>query len=708
MSDMFPEDVALRLIKAQIIALHKELNYLSSKGIAVDCTSVGDLALGTFMLFKAKWDEDRANVFLKELVSAGVLDSKYLSRHAYLYAVGGCFDTPGGRYEKGVKQDPRPTSTSGLESLYSLVAGNSPKAISLRELFISTILSKQNKANSAADNEEMLDLSIKYYLKMEQQGLLIGTRGHNYIISAYIKKGQFSLAIGVLDRIDVEQRKLAAGVLVIDHGDSVSLDRGDLVSNSEISRRKSPEDQSQYPYYDPSDVTEPHITGPPVSFGPNLHSFIPLQMSPFLRLQPKHKTEGGSFFSQKPMHDRFIQGTSMTPADACKVANRLIRRMQSANVVPDASFVVHTMEIGRAANNMELILRTVDLAHDNFNKSIRESQVGEIIQPPTALPEMEYRQIQKNNNTPLFSKPEIAAHIETPVLNLTSTNRPMATKSLTIEDMTEIYHLAMDGARLMKQHEVCLDLLYKLIDAKMVPSGAFLKNAMKSLMDAHNGTHLAEVLKVYENIPKWGGKRDKRHHTLLIQTFVRMGRLADAWKGIKYLELEGHTLMAPAYRAMLQQIMLSFTDTGESVELSKRKMTREQKIEACTYCILHLVQYKPDWELRLGKTEKDLRNEAEVLKRFTQGVAQYCLKMPKSEPELFDIIMAKVEKEAKEKEIVIALNLCREVKAYLIAEKLEINPRNLTGKWNYGQPVIDEDVEGDDDEEVVKHERIVS
>jgi hypothetical protein len=53
-------------------------------------------------------------------------------------------------------------------------------------------------------------------------------------------------------------------------------------------------------------------------------------------------------------------------------------------------------------------------------------------------------------------------------------------------------------------------------------------------------------------------------------------------------------------------------------------MTREQKIEACTYCILHLVQYKPDWELK-KKTDVDLKKEGEVMKRFTQGVS--CLRL---------------------------------------------------------------------------------
>jgi hypothetical protein len=126
-----------------------------------------------------------------------------------------------------------------------------------------------------------------------------------------------------------------------------------------------------------------------------------------------------------------------------KVANRLIRRMQSAKIVPDALFVVHMVEIGRAASDMELIMRSVDLANDNFNKSTRAFRVGEIIQPPTSLPESEHRQIKKRayNEKPLFSKPVITAHIDTPVLNLTVTNRPMATKSLTVEDMTEIYHL---------------------------------------------------------------------------------------------------------------------------------------------------------------------------------------------------------------------------------------------------------------------------
>jgi hypothetical protein len=70
----------------------------------------------------------------------------------------------------------------------------------------------------------------------------------------------------------------------------------------------------------------------------------------------------------------------------------------------------------------------------------------------------------------------------------------------------------MDGARLMKQHQACLDLLDQLVDSRIVPSGATVKNAMKCLMDAYGGTQLPEVLKVYENIPKWGAKRDRRYN----------------------------------------------------------------------------------------------------------------------------------------------------------------------------------------------------
>jgi hypothetical protein len=41
---------------------------------------------------------------------------------------------------------------------------------------------------------------------------------------------------------------------------------------------------------------------------------------------------------------------------------------------------------------------------------------------------------------------------------------------------------------------------------------------------------------------------------------------------MKLLEKDGITLMAPAYRAMLQQTMLSFRE--DTVETSKRRLTR--------------------------------------------------------------------------------------------------------------------------------------
>jgi hypothetical protein len=472
LSDLFSEEKCLQIVKAQIKALHTELDLLSKKGIAVDYTSVGDLALGGFMLFKAKFNENSACAFLEDLRSEGVIDAKHISRHAYLYAVGGCFETPGGRYKMGVKMEIRPTSKEGLQTLFQLFGGNTPKAIALRELFISTILSKQGDQNSFDENKEKLDLAIHYYLKIEKLGFLLGTRTHNFIIQVYIKKSQFSMALGVLDRIDEEQRKVVSGVMKIDYSDIDSEEKIEEISKTEKSR------ENQYPYYDPTDVTDPQITGPPISFGLNLHSFIPIQMSPFLRLKPKHNTAAGSFFSYKPNKNLYTT-KDMDPLDVCRVANRLIRRMQYARVVPDALFITRMVEIGRVASDIELIMSSVKLAYEHFITT-PQIRTGEIIQPPTSLPEIESMRAYRHDR---FSEKLVVKTptktLNTPVLNLTVTNRPKPPKFLQVEDMTEIYHVAIDAARLMKRHKACLLLLENSVESKITPGNATLKNAMK-------------------------------------------------------------------------------------------------------------------------------------------------------------------------------------------------------------------------------------
>ena len=53
---------------------------------------------------------------------------------------------------------------------------------------------------------------------------------------------------------------------------------------------------------------------------------------------------------------------------------------------------------------------------------------------------------------------------------------------------------------------------------------------------------------------QWGGERDKRHGTILIQAMIRRGLLYDAWQGLLISE-ETEAMLALPYRELLLSVI---------------------------------------------------------------------------------------------------------------------------------------------------------
>jgi hypothetical protein len=133
---------------------------------------------------------------------------------------------------------------------------------------------------------------------------------------------------------------------------------------------------------------------------------------------------------------------------------------------------------------------------------------------------------------------------------------------------------------------------------------------------------------------QWGGERDKRHGTILVQAMIRRGLLYDAWQGLLISEVN-EALLALPYRELLLSVikMLSQPKTNSDVnsnieiksnpnlnnetnsnskwnlnfninfdndqyctdvqETSKIKLSEKQQVEVAAFCIFALMKIDP-------------------------------------------------------------------------------------------------------------------
>ena len=107
-------------------------------------------------------------------------------------------------------------------------------------------------------------------------------------------------------------------------------------------------------------------------------------------------------------------------------------------------------------------------------------------------------------------------------------------KELTMQDMATFYEAAIDAKMLHNDIQICEILLYEMLDLCLTPTAYSTKLIMAYYLRKDK---FDDVLRMFENIPKWGGTRNYVHGSMVITALANVGRLSDAWRGMNCVDL---------------------------------------------------------------------------------------------------------------------------------------------------------------------------
>jgi hypothetical protein len=101
-------------------------------------------------------------------------------------------------------------------------------------------------------------------------------------------------------------------------------------------------------------------------------------------------------------------------------------------------------------------------------------------------------------------------------------------QELSQDDMADFYEAAIEAKMNHNDIQICEILLYEMLDLCLTPTAYSTKLLMGYYLRKDK---FDDVLRMFENIPKWGGTRNYVHGSMVITALANIGRLSDAWRG---------------------------------------------------------------------------------------------------------------------------------------------------------------------------------
>lgn len=112
-------------------------------------------------------------------------------------------------------------------------------------------------------------------------------------------------------------------------------------------------------------------------------------------------------------------------------------------------------------------------------------------------------------------------------------------------EMADFYEAAIEAKMGHEDIQTCELLVYEMLNLCLVPTSYSTKLIMGYYFRKEKYN---DVLRMFENIPKWGGKRTFVHGSMVIAALTNVGRLSDAWRGAEIMEKDGRFLTHEAVR----------------------------------------------------------------------------------------------------------------------------------------------------------------
>lgn len=372
------------------------------------------------------------------------------------------------------------------------------------------------------------DLIVEYGSKMveDERFRPSGTRFFNSLIAARASRGEVEEAMFLLNRSKEEALAEARS----------EPSPSTLPSSVELQVGRGEERNA------------PFLGTKTFSFGLNVHSYI-------------------SFLTSLPPKDMSVQSAAEASTRA-EVAKTLLRRMISDGVVPDARFLLHLGHIGREAKDYLLVMKTIEFTHMSCQVSKRPLKGDFFEQPPTSI------RSRLSDNSDKHGVPSSVEYSRKGLF-------------VTPDEMSQLYHYGIDTARKLHKPDDCLTMLNALIGMHTQVETHTLKNVMGCMLESER---YEEVLRIFEAMPGWGVERDRRHASIFVEALSRLGRLSDAWRGLRHMAEVGQPLMLPAYRALFARLLFSLMRTRKYIDAGRVKLSTEETVEAVVSVALHIAK----------------------------------------------------------------------------------------------------------------------